>query len=844
MAASEMRGDVASSLEHIVRRPIAKSLKHREAVELLSYLSTVLEGDRIQGDSQVRAYTSATKTVLKTLRALSGGDCLAWGLEGDLIALLAATCKYTRRHDSPVEMQSTKDLLKLLLHYLNAKGSLAHDLCKTLKDLCHSLVFRWSQKSSSGEFDVRRQPFVSSSIPQPMRLTKNQQQRWRPSTARANDDSNAVAQQALRLIIFTLHSSRACTEQDVQQFMRSFPALVKCGIAHQAPKASRSLKTPPGKCYVPPHQRMPNKHLSDSEFSDSDVSDAENSRMGMSKVNRTCFLGLQTLECMLSIQTKHFLSYYPMLLSASSDCSILALLAGNSEFKIRLLASKLICHLLDGPSQRAHLAIAERQRNRSPSRGFTTLSVALGNILLNLHTVMRGHIEEEKDSGLLSMMLRALTVVMLGSPYHRLCENQNSAGHLGVRMAFFLWKKFEGLLKKAAGNSSGQDAMENEWNVIGGVLACFSSLASKSDLASFMELRVGCALSEIFAKVIHAVIHFACCAEQIPSSIRLEAAVCLMKIGRLAPSLVVPHVQEVLSSIKGMVDTPSCDGWEDKICQQLIRALSGTFVLFASHDKRDFHSLWCFDGGDLQDFYDFEGRMQPVVVKYCEAIVIDLVKKRDGAALAGLQSFNAELLKRMDAEELVNSVVDIIRNEDGRESIAVRTSACRGLGALLASWQGTPFGLRHGIDALLRAGEDAEDSPTLSAAVSAALSDVPLDNLDQDELNRLSCLGNRFAASRRDKIVWSAVRMLGRLWAISEQVKSIEGTLSKSCETMLLAVEASSSAKVHWNAAVALGFYPKNGEFATRVRDKLVELAGHANSKISRLANDSLSSHA
>ena len=86
--------------------------------------------------------------------------------------------------------------------------------------------------------------------------------------------------------------------------------------------------------------------------------------------------------------------------------------------------------------------------------------------------------------------------------------------------------------------------------------------------------------------------------------------------------------------------------------------------------------------------------------------------------------------------------------------------------------------------------------------------------------------------------------MLGRLWAISEQVKSIERTLSKSCETMLLAVEASSSAKVHWNAAVALGFYPKNGEFATRVQDKLVKLAGHANSKISRLAKDSLSPHA
>ena len=58
--------------------------------------------------------------------------------------------------------------------------------------------------------------------------------------------------------------------------------------------------------------------------------------------------------------------------------------------------------------------------------------------------------------------------------------------------------------------------------------------------------------------------------------------------------------------------------------------------------------------------------------------------------------------------------------------------------------------------------------------------------------------------------------MLGRLWAMSEQVKSIERTLSKSCERTLYGVEASSSAKVHWNAAVALGFYPKNGEFATR----------------------------
>ena len=86
--------------------------------------------------------------------------------------------------------------------------------------------------------------------------------------------------------------------------------------------------------------------------------------------------------------------------------------------------------------------------------------------------------------------------------------------------------------------------------------------------------------------------------------------------------------------------------------------------------------------------------------------------------------------------------------------------------------------------------------------------------------------------------------MLGRLWAMSEQVKSIERTLSKSCERTLYGVEASSSAKVHWNAAVALGFYPKNGEFATRSRDKLVKLAGHANSKISRLAQDSLSPHA
>jgi hypothetical protein len=55
--------------------------------------------------------------------------------------------------------------------------------------------------------------------------------------------------------------------------------------------------------------------------------------------------------------------------------------------QVRLLAAAVLGALLEGPAARALLAVAEaRMAAHTPVRGFTTLSVSLGQLLLSLHT--------------------------------------------------------------------------------------------------------------------------------------------------------------------------------------------------------------------------------------------------------------------------------------------------------------------------------------------------------------------------------------------------------------------------------------------------------------------------
>ncbi|KAL4424003.1 hypothetical protein ABPG75_001304 [Micractinium tetrahymenae] len=111
----------------------------------------------------------------------------------------------------------------------------------------------------------------------------------------------------------------------------------------------------------------------------------------------------------------------PSLRTAGSNTSIAHLLLHDLQLRVRHAAAATLTTLLEGPAQRAYLAVAEaRDLERQPVRGFTTLSASLGQMLVCLHQALLHSIQQEQDPMVLAAALRALGTLLLGAPYHRL----------------------------------------------------------------------------------------------------------------------------------------------------------------------------------------------------------------------------------------------------------------------------------------------------------------------------------------------------------------------------------------------------------------------------------------
>lgn len=147
------------------------------------------------------------------------------------------------------------------------------------------------------------------------------------------------------------------------------------------------------------------------------------------------------------------------------------MLLHDPQLRVRHAAAATLATLLEGPAQRAYLAVAEaRELERQPvrwamagataharaaarsaalpsaglperarqfercrhvqpptclrgpshCRGFTTLSASLGQTLVSLHQALLHSMEHERDALVLAATLRALGTLLLGAPYHRL----------------------------------------------------------------------------------------------------------------------------------------------------------------------------------------------------------------------------------------------------------------------------------------------------------------------------------------------------------------------------------------------------------------------------------------
>lgn len=87
----------------------------------------------------------------------------------------------------------------------------------------------------------------------------------------------------------------------------------------------------------------------------------------------------------------------------------------------RSLAATTLITLLEGPQQRAFMAIAATpDTKKQPPRGFTSLSEALGHTLDALHECLLQSLHTERSVQVQPPLLRALMALVLGSPYQRL----------------------------------------------------------------------------------------------------------------------------------------------------------------------------------------------------------------------------------------------------------------------------------------------------------------------------------------------------------------------------------------------------------------------------------------
>ncbi|KAL4539160.1 hypothetical protein Ndes2526B_g02580 [Nannochloris sp. 'desiccata'] len=219
-------------------------------------------------------------------------------------------------------------------------------------------------------------------------------------------------------------------------------------------KCTSSPASPIKNKYIPPGARQQQQQqsifsLSHAQSSDSEgASDAENGS-GLAtdiKLSRVRFLALACLQSLIKSDAKAMHPLWPLLLpepdsDLSSKAAVLSKSGTNtspltlahplhldSSARVRHAAAVTLGTLLEGPAQRAYLAVAElanasaspQTQKQARVRGFVPLSATLGSIVVGTHAALLRALTTEQDNAVLVAILRALGTALVGTPYSRL----------------------------------------------------------------------------------------------------------------------------------------------------------------------------------------------------------------------------------------------------------------------------------------------------------------------------------------------------------------------------------------------------------------------------------------
>jgi len=113
--------------------------------------------------------------------------------------------------------------------------------------------------------------------------------------------------------------------------------------------------------------------------------------------------------------------------SSKSPLTLAHPLLLDSSARVRHSSAVTLGTLLEGPAQRAYLAVAELEpsvapqtQKQAPLRGFVPLSTTLGIVVVGTHAALLRALTFEEDSAVVVAILRALGTALVGTPYSRL----------------------------------------------------------------------------------------------------------------------------------------------------------------------------------------------------------------------------------------------------------------------------------------------------------------------------------------------------------------------------------------------------------------------------------------
>jgi hypothetical protein len=183
--------------------------------------------------------------------------------------------------------------------------------------------------------------------------------------------------------------------------------------------------------------------------------------------------------------------------------------------RARHAAAATLATLLEGPAQRAYLAVAEAtSMERQPVRGFMSLSQSLGQAALHLHKALHCCLSDEQDPATLSAALRALGTLCLGTPYDRMPIELLPATVAAV----------EGRFRRASLGLDPKDLPHDALPLVSASLGCLAAALGARGAPS-PGLADALAANGLGERIVAALLAYA--AEDVQEALRLEALMAL-----------------------------------------------------------------------------------------------------------------------------------------------------------------------------------------------------------------------------------------------------------------------------------------------------------------------------